>query len=128
YAHLAAPHFNAQMLQPGRPVAMNASSPLSHAAPLTTVAHAMQPPPAGIHSPHMQAPAFASVTPLERVKDLQAAQQRMAQLHAESRAAQEKAAAANRAHAAMPPRDAFASRDARNNPFGSQAQPVRWKP
>ncbi|KEZ94977.1 hypothetical protein A11M_0123935, partial [Xanthomonas vasicola pv. vasculorum NCPPB 895] len=94
YAHLAAPHFNAQMLQPGRPVAMNTSapSPLSHAAPLTTAAHTMPPPPAGMRSPRVQAPAFASVIPQPRANNLQAAQhQRMAQLHADSRAAQQQA-------------------------------------
>lgn len=131
YAHLATPHFNAQMLQPGRPVTLNASpspSPSPHAAPLTTAGHPMQPLPSGMRSPRVQAPAFASAATPARVNDLQAAQQHMAQMHAQSRAAQEQAAAANRAHAGMPPRDAFASRDARDSQFRAQAQPAQWKP
>ncbi|MFA4234269.1 DUF3300 domain-containing protein, partial [Xanthomonas perforans] len=129
YAHLATPHFNAQMLQPGRPVTLNASpSPSSHAAPLTTAGHPMQPLPSGMRSPRVQVPAFASAATPARVNDLQATQQHMAQMHAQSGAAQEQAAAANRAHAGMPPRDAFASRDARDSQFRAQAQPAQWKP
>jgi hypothetical protein len=128
YAHLAAPHFNAQMLQPGRPVALNAASLSPHAALRTTAANAMQPLTAGMRSPRGQAPAFASAVPPTRANDMQAAQQRMAQLHADSRAAQEQAAAANRAHAGMPPRDAVADRDTRDRQFRAQAQPALWKP
>ncbi|MBZ3515683.1 DUF3300 domain-containing protein, partial [Xanthomonas perforans] len=90
YAHLATPHFNAQMLQPGRPVTLNASpSPSSHAAPLTTAGHPMQPLPSGMRSPRVQVPAFASAATPARVNDLQATQQHMAQMHAQSGAAQE---------------------------------------
>ncbi|PPV05132.1 hypothetical protein XBLMG947_3774 [Xanthomonas bromi] len=135
YAHLAAPHFNAQMLQPGRPVALSASSPSPspspspHAASLPMAAHPMQPSPAETHAAsRLQAPAFASLAPPSRAADTHAAQQRMAQLRSDSREAQEQAAAANRAHAFVPPRDAFASRDGHGTQFRATAQPASWKP
>lgn len=55
YAHLSAPHFNAQMLQPGRPVALHASSP-PHAASVAAVSNPMRQVPAALHASGLQAP------------------------------------------------------------------------
>jgi len=122
YAHLTAPHFNANMLQPGRPVAL----PSPHAASLPTAASLRPPVQMGMHAPGLQTSPFAAAAPLARTVDRHAAGLRMAQLrHAQ---AQAQAASANRAHPAMLPREVFANRDVRDTRFRALAQPAQWKP
>ncbi|WDM69442.1 DUF3300 domain-containing protein [Xanthomonas cucurbitae] len=111
YAHLSAPRFNAQMLQPGRPVTMHAPSPLP--ANLPTPAQV------ALHGQSVPAPMVASADhsdtrhPDTRAIALQSARPPRAAMPAPPRSLQtvlpRLAGIEHAPQATLPPREAFAN-------------------
>ncbi|WP_184620571.1 DUF3300 domain-containing protein [Xanthomonas sp. 3058] len=105
YAHLSTPRFNAQMLQPGRPVALRAPGAVPATMPSAS--------PASRYVPQMQAqaarPAARATGPLSRTVPY-------------------RPAAVEQQRAAMPTHDAAAMRDVRDNQPRASAQLPLWKP
>ncbi|MFC0153684.1 DUF3300 domain-containing protein [Xanthomonas dyei] len=113
YAHLSAPHFDRQMLQPGRPVAAHAAVP----TPTNMPSQAQ----ATLRAPNIPAPMLASgARPAVRMSAPPVAQQRMAQLqplHQASTAARVPAFEATRqTPPALTAHAAFANRDPHDAP------------
>ncbi|MCC8619259.1 DUF3300 domain-containing protein [Xanthomonas vesicatoria] len=126
YAHLSAPHFDRQMLQPGRPVPTRVAAPMS--ANLGSQAQAT------LRAPTISAPMLAPhARPAMRTSAPPVAQQRIAhvqQLHQADAAARGPALNATpQARPAPTAQDAFASRDpydgTRHVPAATQFQPLQ---